>query len=106
MPDSILIICSYCGVGCNLELQLDDNGIPGKSSASGRNETLNDKYLCVEGFFIHELVTSKERPTHPLVRKRGKLVKATWDEATGKVGEVCLFKQSDEFEIAKCRLQI
>ena len=87
MSDSIPIICPYCGVGCNLELELDDAGIPVKSSASGRNKTLNDKYLCVKGFSIHELVTSEERLLHPLVRKGGKLVKATWDEAIGKAAE-------------------
>jgi len=74
-------------VGCNLELQLDDKGIPVKSSASGRNKTLNDKYLCVKGFAIHELVTNKERLKHPLVRKGGKLVKASWDEAFKVVEE-------------------
>ncbi|MGB6281698.1 MAG: formate dehydrogenase subunit alpha [Syntrophobacteria bacterium] len=84
MSNSVPIICPYCGVGCNLELQLDDKGTPVKSSASGRNKTLNDKYLCVKGFAIHELVTSKERLTHPLIRKGGKLVKATWDEAIGR----------------------
>ncbi|MGB5923843.1 MAG: hypothetical protein WBH36_16585, partial [Syntrophobacteria bacterium] len=67
MSNSVPIICPYCGVGCNLELQLDDKGTPVKSSASGRNKTLNDKYLCVKGFAIHELVTSKERLTHPLI---------------------------------------
>lgn len=87
MSHSIPIICSYCGVGCNLELQLDDKGVPVKSSASGRNKTVNDKYLCVKGFAVHELVTSKERLTHPLVRKGGKLVKASWDEAIGKAAE-------------------
>jgi NADH dehydrogenase/NADH:ubiquinone oxidoreductase subunit G len=65
MSDSVPIICPYCGVGCNLELQLDDKGIPTKSSASGRNKTVNGKYLCLKGFAIHELVTSEERLTHP-----------------------------------------
>ena len=87
MSDSVPIICPYCGVGCNLELQLDDKGIPVKSSASGRNETVNDKYLCLKGFAIHELVTSEERLTHPLVRKKGKLVRATWDEAVTEASE-------------------
>ncbi len=81
MSDPVPIICPYCGVGCNLELQLDDKGIPTKSSASGRNKTVNDKYLCVKGFSIHELVTSEERLFHPLVRNGGGLEKASWTKA-------------------------
>ena len=87
MSDSIPIICPYCGVGCNLELQLDEKGIPVKSSASGRNKTLNDKYLCVKGFSIHELVTSEERLTHPLIRNGGGLEKASWDKAISEASE-------------------
>ena len=27
MPEPIPIVCPYCGVGCNLELTLDEKGI-------------------------------------------------------------------------------
>ena len=41
MEKSIPIICPYCGVGCNLELTLDETGVPKKCSAGGRNPELN-----------------------------------------------------------------
>jgi len=81
MTNSIPIVCPYCGVGCNLELQLDDNGIPVKSRASGRNKELNDKYLCIKGFAAYEVVEGQERLRHPMIRKSGKLERADWDEA-------------------------
>jgi len=83
MPEPIPIVCPYCGVGCNLELTLDENGIPTKSSSAGRNQELNGKYLCIKGLSVHELVTSKERTLYPLIRKKGKLKKCSWEEAIG-----------------------
>ncbi len=81
MPSSIPIVCPYCGVGCNLELSLDENGRPVKSKASGRNQELNARYLCVKGFTVHELVNHEERLTQPYIRKVDKLKLVSWDEA-------------------------
>jgi len=81
MKNEIPIICPYCGVGCNLELELDEKGIPVKTSSLGRNKDLNGKYLCIKGFTIHELATNSERLHHPLIRENGKLEKSTWDES-------------------------
>jgi len=81
MPPAIPIVCPYCGVGCNLELSLDENGIPVKSSASGRNPELNARYLCVKGFTVHELVNHEERLTQPYIRKVDKLELVSWQEA-------------------------
>ena len=73
MPSPIPIICPYCGVGCNLELALDENGRPTKSSAAGRNPELNGKYACVKGFTVYELLKHPERLTQPYIRKADKL---------------------------------
>ena len=87
MPESIPIVCPYCGVGCNLELTLDEKGIPKKSSSAGRNKELNGKYLCIKGLSVHELVSSKERILYPLIRKKGELAKCTWDAAIGAAAD-------------------
>lgn len=81
MPTSIPIVCPYCGVGCNLELTLDENSRPIKSSASGRNPELNARYLCVKGFSVHELLNHEERLTQPFMRKIDKLELVAWEEA-------------------------
>ncbi len=81
MNHSIPIICPYCGVGCNLELALDENGHPTKSRASGRNPKLNGKYLCVKGFTVHELLNHAERLKQPYIRKVDKLELVSWEEA-------------------------
>ena len=81
MPSSIPIVCPYCGVGCNLDLALDDNGRPVKCRATGRNPELNAKYACVKGFTVHELLNHPERLTQPYIRKVDKLELVSWDKA-------------------------
>ena len=81
MTTPIPIVCPYCGVGCNLELSLDENGRPVKSRASGRNQELNVKYLCVKGFTVHELCNHEERLTQPYIRKADQLELVSWNEA-------------------------
>jgi formate dehydrogenase alpha subunit len=81
MTTSIPIVCPYCGVGCNLELAVDENGRPVKSRAAGRNPELNAKYACVKGFTVHELIRHEERLTQPYIRKAHQLELVSWGEA-------------------------
>ncbi|MFC1880052.1 formate dehydrogenase subunit alpha [Thermodesulfobacteriota bacterium] len=81
MPSSIPIVCPYCGVGCNLDLALDDNARPVKCRATGRNPELNAKYACVKGFTVHELLNHPERLTQPYIRKVDKLELVSWEQA-------------------------
>ena len=81
MNSSIPIVCPYCGVGCNLEMQLDDQGVPVKGKASGRNEEVNHKYLCVKGLAIQDFINNEERLTQPAIRKNGTLNNVSWEEA-------------------------
>ena len=83
MSSSIPIICPYCGVGCNLEMALDENGRPTKSSAGGRNPELNARYACVKGFTVHELLNHPERLTQPYIRKADQLELVSWEDAIG-----------------------
>jgi formate dehydrogenase alpha subunit len=81
MTTSIPIVCPYCGVGCNLELAVDENGRPVKCRAAGRNPELNAKYACVKGFTVHELIRHEERLTQPYIRKAHQLELVSWGEA-------------------------
>ena len=81
MATPIPLVCPYCGVGCNLELSLDERDRPFKSRAAGRNPELNGKYLCVKGITIHELLNHEERLSQPFIRKADKLELVSWEEA-------------------------
>ena len=81
MAASIPIVCPYCGVGCNLDLALDETGRPVKCRATGRNPELNGKYACVKGFTVHELLNHAERLTQPYIRQADQLKLVSWGEA-------------------------
>jgi len=76
-------VCRYCGVGCGVMLGVRD----GKAFAikGDKNNTVNKGLLCVKAFYLHKVVTAKNRLTYPLVRKDGKLVRSTWDDAMNLV---------------------
>ena len=71
--------CSYCGVGCGIHMQIREDGtlqrlIPAESE-------VNQGLLCARGFFGYEYISSPSRLTSPLIRKDGKLVPVSWQEA-------------------------
>ena len=72
-------ICPYCGVGCGFYL-----GVRGNKTVSVRGDTdspVNKGSLCVKGRFGYDFVNHPDRLTSPLIKRNGKFVKATWDEA-------------------------
>ncbi len=77
--------CSYCGVGCQIELNVQHNRIIKVNSAG--DVPPNNGSLCVKGRFGFDFVASPERLTSPLIRKNGKLEGATWDEALDLVAD-------------------
>jgi formate dehydrogenase alpha subunit len=78
--------CTYCGVGCTLDLMVDrrKNRIVRADSHPG--SPVNDGNLCVKGHFGFEFVSSPERLTHPLIRRGDSFERASWEEALGLVG--------------------
>src|SRR5690606_21561267 len=73
--------CNFCGVGCQLDLHVEDGRVVRVTSPSP-GETVNDGNLCVKGRFAWEFVHHPDRLTTPLVRgDDGELHPATWDEA-------------------------
>ncbi len=71
--------CTYCGCGCQINLNVMDDQVV---SVTGRNDTgVNKGSLCVKGRFGYEFIASDQRLKKPLIKKDGKFVEATWDEA-------------------------
>lgn len=76
---NIMTICCYCGCGCGLYLSVDNGRVVG--SIPSRNHPVSKNNLCAKGWQAHEYIHVPDRLTRPLVRKAGKLVPASWDEA-------------------------
>lgn len=75
----VLTTCPYCGVGCQLELLVQDEKIV---RSNGVESVLpNDGRLCVKGRFGYDFVHHGDRLTTPLIKKNGDFVPSSWDEA-------------------------
>ncbi len=73
--------CIYCGVGCQLDLNVSkaENRIVRVTSETGC--VPNDGNTCVKGRFGMDFIDKKERLTTPLIRDKESFREATWDEA-------------------------
>ena len=71
--------CGYCSVGCGMEVGVKN----GKAVAVRGDEhhPVNRGKLCPKGLSEHHILTAPGRATRPLLRKHGKLVPVSWDEA-------------------------
>jgi len=78
--------CGYCGVGCQLELHTDRTGRIFRVTAPPA-EGVNQGNLCAKGRFGYHFVNHRDRLRTPLVRRRGELVPASWEEAIALVAE-------------------
>ncbi len=70
--------CSYCGVGCQIDLLTKGGKVVGVEPVDG---AANNGLLCVKGKFGYNFINHPDRLTKPLIKKDGKLVESTWDEA-------------------------
>jgi len=75
--------CNFCGVGCQLDMNVDEEaGRIVKVTSPPVGTTTNDGNLCVKGRFAYDFVHHEDRLTMPLVRGAdGQLHEATWPEA-------------------------
>ncbi|BAI61642.1 formate dehydrogenase alpha chain [Methanocella paludicola SANAE] len=71
--------CPYCGTGCGLNLVVKDGKVV--SVAAWQRHPVNEGKLCPKGRYAHEFIHRPDRLTKPLIKKDGKFVEATWDEA-------------------------
>lgn len=81
LPERVVkTICPYCGVGCQLNLEIKHGKI--MQSVPDRDGPANHGQSCVKGHFgIAGFVHSPERLKKPLIRRDGDLKEASWDEA-------------------------
>jgi predicted molibdopterin-dependent oxidoreductase YjgC len=76
---SVRTTCTYCGVGCQTELQVKENGVVKITGVEG--VAPNYGSLCVKGRFGFDFIGSPERLKTPLIRQKDGFREATWDEA-------------------------
>ncbi len=87
--------CPYCGTGCSFNLVVKDGKVVG--TAPYRRSPVNEGKVCPKGTYAHEFVNSPDRLTKPLIKKDGKFVEATWDEAYNLIAQKFKSYKPDEF---------
>jgi NADH-quinone oxidoreductase subunit G len=71
--------CTMCAVGCRVAVQSSGSELTRYIGLD--SDPVNHGWLCDKGRYSYEYVNSEERLSHPLVRKAGELVEASWGEA-------------------------
>ncbi len=72
-------ICTYCGVGCNLSVATRNDEI--LSIQAVADAEVNQGHTCLKGRYAFQFYKHEDRLRSPLIRKNGKLVECSWDEA-------------------------
>ncbi len=71
-------ICTYCGVGCNLEVSSVNGKI--KSIQAPFDAEVNGGHTCLKGRYAFSFYDHPDRLTDPMIKKNGKLEKVSWEE--------------------------
>ncbi|OFY30355.1 MAG: hypothetical protein A2275_04515 [Bacteroidetes bacterium RIFOXYA12_FULL_35_11] len=80
--DKTKVICTYCGVGCSIDMYTKDNKyVYSLGTEENWEQQTNKGMLCVKGRFGFDFLNREDRLKTPLIRKNGKLEEASWDEA-------------------------
>ncbi|MHC4533773.1 MAG: formate dehydrogenase subunit alpha [Planctomycetota bacterium] len=79
--------CPYCGVGCQIDLNINPKANEIVRVTSPVGCIPNDGNLCVKGRFGMEFVGHEKRLTTPLIKRNGTFETVTWDQATNFIAE-------------------
>ncbi len=80
-----LTVCPYCGVGCQLYIQVLDGEIVGVLPF--KEHPVSQGGLCIKGWNATAFVRHPDRLTTPLIREGDHFREASWDEALNLVAE-------------------
>lgn len=83
--DKVQSTCTYCGVGCQVNLHVSDDTI--QHITGVEKNSPNNGSLCVKGRYGFDFISSEERLTTPMIKDNGEFRSATWDEALDLVAE-------------------
>ncbi|MCB0669982.1 MAG: formate dehydrogenase subunit alpha [Saprospiraceae bacterium] len=77
--DKTRTVCTYCGVGCNLDVAVEDTKI--LSIQAPFDAEVNHGHTCLKGRYAFRFYNHPDRLRTPLIRRNGKFEEATWEEA-------------------------
>lgn len=72
-------VCTYCGVGCNLDVATTDNEI--LSIKAPYDAEVNHGHTCLKGRYAFQFYNHPERLRSPMIKRNGEFEEVSWDEA-------------------------
>ncbi|MFT5513009.1 MAG: formate dehydrogenase major subunit [Bacteroidia bacterium] len=72
-------ICTYCGVGCNLEVSTADGEI--LSIQAPYDAQTNGGHTCLKGRYAFKFYNHPDRLKSPMIKRNGAFEEVSWDEA-------------------------
>src|SRR3954453_7393527 len=80
-------VCTHCGDGCKttLGVRRSPEGMEIMRGDNRDKNGINGDFLCIKGRYAFDFANSEERIREPLIRRDGKLVPTTWDDALREV---------------------
>jgi NADH-quinone oxidoreductase subunit G len=82
-------VCTHCGDGCKttLGVRRSKGGMEIVRGDNRDKSGINGDFLCIKGRYAFDFTHSEDRITQPLVRRDGKLVPASWEQALEHVAD-------------------
>ncbi len=71
-------ICTYCGVGCNLEVSTSNGEI--LSITAPYDAEVNQGHTCIKGRYAFKFYNHEDRLNSPMIKRNGTFEKVSWDE--------------------------
>ncbi|AZQ62634.1 twin-arginine translocation signal domain-containing protein [Flammeovirga pectinis] len=82
-------VCRYCGTGCGVMLGMNKDKLV---RVRGDQEAHNKGVICIKGSMLDSVMNNPNRLKTPKIKKNGKFVEASWEEAMTLMTEK--FKES------------
>jgi NADH-quinone oxidoreductase subunit G len=81
-------VCTHCGDGCKttLGVRRSETGLDIVRGDNRDKSGINGDFLCIKGRYAFDFADSSERLKTPLIRKDGRLVPASWEDAFELIG--------------------
>ncbi|MBA3912833.1 MAG: NADH-quinone oxidoreductase subunit NuoG [Acidobacteriales bacterium] len=81
--------CTHCGDGCKTTLgaRRSDTGMDTVRGDNRDKSGINNDFLCIKGRYGFDFADNPERIKEPMVRREGRLVPTTWEEAFATIGK-------------------
>jgi len=88
--------CRFCGTGCGVMVGTKNGKVV--AVQGDKENAVNRGLLCVKGYHAGSILYGNDRLVSPQIRKNGKLVNVSWDEAIDLIAKTVM-KKPDTFSI-------